>query len=261
MNVVWGLSAMTFHVQNWADALGWTPVIDQPIGDQVENVFVVGLYDAPQYKHTFESIARAKRKHFHICGTDAMYLLGPELMPGNADFSCGSKALQDELFQKGIKAKVFPDPTKFHFDEPLPMPEQPAISMYLGFHPYKYGIRFAEAAAEILPTVKFHFYGHGTDDEDLQKIFRKSSVHLRFTEHDGSAITAREYLEAGRYVITTVDLPHAIVVPPRFVEIAESIEHALVQSESGPNELAAAYYREYNSLERTEQIAKELGLW
>jgi hypothetical protein len=231
-----------------ADTLGWTPYVDCPLGDDIDTAYIIGMYDAPDYDWTLRNTARASRRIIQFCGSDVSALTRPEMLP-DAVYLCETEGIQKELAEHGIEAKLLMFPTIVTPDV-TPLPEEPVIGFYAGSDGEKYGASMVRFLMEAMPDAKFHVYHLGQYDEaTMREVIAGTRVYVRFTRHDGAAASAREYLQAGRRVVATVDLPHvksvALTDP---VGIVRAVRKALKESE--PDLDAAAYYAQVNSRNR-----------
>jgi hypothetical protein len=216
--------------------------VDAPVGD-VDNVFIVGMYDPPRYAHTIKDTARAKHRHIHWCGTDVLLLTNPELLP-EATHTCDGDALREELFALGIDATVVWTPTAQRF-EVRPLPPEKRVGVYIGSDARKYGASALRAVQEVMDDHEFVVYGHG-QVADMEGLMGECRAYLRLTRHDGGACSAREYMEAGRRAVITTDLPHAKRVrPDDLVQIVRAVRQATSYDE--PDWDAAAFYSAANS--------------
>lgn len=247
MNVVWASAAMQHFGQVVASALGWTLFVDAPVLD-ADDVYVIGMYDPPTYNYTLDMTRGAKRRIIHWCGSDVYALTRPDHLP-EAVHLCESDTLRIALAEKGVIAKTVTFPTSSH-PEVTPLPDDPIVGVYLGSNPVKYGEQVLRAIAEAMPDVKFNAYTYGTYPvEQMPDVIAKSSVNLRLVYPDGSANSAREYMEGGRRAITAVELPFSTCVgntdiPRIMAALRESLSH------TEPDYEAAAFYHEFNSVER-----------
>jgi len=209
------------------------------------SVFICGMYDPPTYAKTLADTQRATRRHIHWCGSDVLLLTRPELLP-EATHSADGSTLKDELWTHGIEATDIWTPTKQPF-EVAPLPAEKRVGVYVGNDSRKYGVSALRAVQEVMPDVDFVLYGHG-QIEDMQGFMGEMRAYLRLTRHDGGACSAREYMEMGRRVVCTADLPYAKVVrPDDLVGITRALRAALKPDE--PDYEAAAYYHAANSAE------------
>lgn len=246
-NVVWALPAMRYFAELAADTLGWELALGTPIGD-CDTCLIVGMYDPPEYEHTLSMTHRAKRRIIHWCGTDVLMLQDASVLP-EAEHLADHQGLVDELLTKGVEAREVMWPTKHHF-EVTPLPEKPRIACYVGTDPVKYGAQIFAAIEEAMPEYSFIAYPFGAyDDAQMAELVNDSSIYLRLTAHDGSAASAREFMEAGRRAITTNGIEYAVRVNRHDITgIIAAIRKAAKHTE--PDYDAAAYWHEQNSVER-----------
>jgi hypothetical protein len=244
MNAVWCVAGMETFGRVISRATGWQLYVDTPVGT-CDTVLIVGWYDPPHYDHTLRCTSRAKRRLAYFNGTDALHLTRPDLLP-DAAFLCETPAMQSELRDKGIEAHVLMLPTQHHFTA-NPLPDKPAIAFYGGNQPIKYGSAYIEVLQEAFPAADVYPFAHGQYDAAMmQQLCDNTSVYVRLPEHDGGAALAREFMEGGRRVVCTADLPFATVVsrnqPQRIIR---AVRDAL--NESQPDWEAAAHYHEVNA--------------
>ena len=246
-NVVWCLPAMSYFGTLAKRVLGWELVVGGPVGD-CDTCYIVGMYDPPTYDYTLRMTHRAKRRVIHWCGTDVQMLDDPTLFP-EAEHLADHQGLVDELLAKGVEAREVMWPTNHHF-EVTPLPEKPRIACYLGTDPIKYGGDIFAAIEEAMPEYDFIAYQFGEyDAEGMKRLVDESSIYIRLTAHDGSAASAREFMEAGRRAITTNGIPYAVKVNRHdLTGIIAAIRKAAKQTE--PDYDAAAFWHAQNSDER-----------
>lgn len=242
--VVWCLPAMRFFGQLAADTLGWELMVGGPVGD-CDTCYIVGMYDIPYYQHTLQMTHRAKRRIIHWCGSDVLHLMNASILP-EALHVADSQRLVDELRSKGVEATELMWPTRHHF-EVTPLPEKPRIACYLGSDPIKYGADMFAALEQAMPEYEFVAYSFGSHDaEQMAKLVDETSVYVRLTQHDGSAASAREFMEAGRRAITTNGIDYAVQVNPwDLTGIIAAVRKCA--SESEPDYDAAAYWSAQNA--------------
>ena len=248
MNAVWCVSGMQHFGRIVSDALGWTLFVDTPVLD-ADTVYIVGMYDPPNYAHTLDMTKGAKKRLIHWCGTDVQALVRPDMLP-EATHVAETPWLRDVLLTKGVSVDgCVTLPTHVHPDV-TPLPDDDVVACYLGSNPSKYGESMLRALAELMPDVKFRAYTYGMyDSNEMLDVIADAKVYLRLVYPDGSATSAREYMEAGRRAITTVPVDYATVVRPDDLSaVAAAIRRALRETE--PDYEAAAYYHEFNSVER-----------
>jgi hypothetical protein len=226
-------------------ALGWPLYVNTMVGT-CDTVYIIGLYDPPSYLYTLMHTAKAKRRIIHMCGTDVQALV-PESLPADATYICESQGLASEMWEKAsVKASVIPFPTAHHF-EMTPLVE--GVAFYTGMNPAQYGSGIMEAIDAAYPNLAIFPYYYGQYDAgQMQELVNKTSIAMRLPLHDGSAASAREFMEAGRRVISTADLPFATRVNRFDVPgIFKALNKALKEKE--PDTAAAEFYRTFNSEE------------
>lgn len=232
--------------------------IETPIGD-CDRVFIVGMYDPPDYAHTLSHTARAKKRHIHWCGTDVMLLTHPELLP-EATHSADGEHLARELFDKGITARVALTPC-LQVADIAPFPDKPMVGVYMGSDGRKYGASTLAAVMEAMPDYQFHAYALGQyAPEQMPDLIAQCSATLRLTRHDGGACSVREFMAAGRRAIATVDLPFVKRVrPDDLTGICAAIRRAHMKMQ--PDYDAAAYYQALNAPEAFLDAIEGWGEW
>lgn len=244
-NAVWCVQGMEHFGFLLSRVLGWPLYVGTSVGT-VDTVIVVGLYDPPTYHTTLECTHRARRRVIYLCGSD-IQMLSPQMLPADATYLVETDGMARELWDlAGIEARVIPFPTTHHL-KATPLPERPAIAFYTGTNPAKYGSGIMEAIDAAFPDIDIYPYAYGQyDARGLQRLVDSTTVAVRLPEHDGAAATAREFLEAGRQVVCTADLPHAKRVSRLDVPaIFKAIRHAL--KATAPNAEAIAHYSLLNS--------------
>jgi hypothetical protein len=248
MNAIWCLHAMKHFGTLIADTLGWPIYVECPLGDDVETVYIIGMYDAPDYDFTLDCTKKAKRRVISWCGSDVSMLTRPEMLP-DAVHLCETPAMQSELLEKGIDAQIVMFPTRVN---PLvtPLVDEPTISFYAGSDANQYGAATVRYVMECIPEAKWHVYHLGQHaPEQIAEVVANTRVHVRFTRHDGASASCREHMEAGRRVVATTDLPHVKRVSLNDpVGIVRAVRTALKAPE--PDLKAAGYYSVHNAPER-----------
>jgi hypothetical protein len=238
-----------------SEALDLPLMIDAPIGD-CERVHVVGMLDAPSFVHTLRNTARARSRVIHWCGPDVALLARVDVLP-EAVHVCDSEGLRAELDEWGIHAKVVPWPTPRHF-EVTPFPDSKQVSVYLGREGTQYGNSVALALDDALPEATVRPYAFGEfDGEGMRDLVAASRVYFRPTAHDGGAVGAKEYLEAGRRVVMSTPQPFAIHVanddlPAAVAAVREALSH------DEPDHEAAEYWKTENSPDRFRSQMEEV---
>ena len=248
MNAVWCVSGMHHFGRVVSDALGWRLFVDAPVLD-ADTVLIIGMYDPPNYNYTLKMTQGAKKRVIFWCGSDIQALVRPDMLP-DATHIAEAEWSREVLLAKGVSVDgCVTFPTSIH-PKVTPLPEDDVVACYLGSNPSKYGESMLRALAELMPDVKFRAYTYGMyDSNEMLDVIADAKVYLRLVYPDGSATSAREYMEAGRRAITTVPVDYATVVKPDDLSaIASAVRRALRESE--PDYEAAAYYHEFNSVER-----------
>ena len=248
MNAVWCLGAMAHFGSLIAEVLDWPLFVECPIGDDIETVYIIGMYDAPDYDFTLDCTKKARRRVISWCGSDVSALTRPEMLP-EATHLCETPAIQNELLAHGIEASIVMFPTRAH-PKVTPLPDAPTISFYAGSDANKYGAAVVRFVMECIPEAQWHVYHLGQHaPEQIEQVVDNSRVHVRFTRHDGASASCREHLEGGRRVVATTDLPHVKRVSLNDpVGIVKAVRAALRQDE--PDLKAAGYYGVHNAAER-----------
>jgi hypothetical protein len=247
MNCVYCSIGMTHFGKVASKALGWPLYVNTMVGT-CDTVYIIGLYDPPSYLYTLMHTAKAKKRVIHMCGTDVQALV-PESLPAEATYICESQGLADEMWEKAsVKATVIPFPTAQHY-EMNPFPSEPAVAFYTGMNPAQYGSGIMEAIDAAYPELAIFPYYYGQYDAgQMQALCDKTTICMRLPLHDGSAASAREFMEAGRRVISTTDLPFATRVNRFGVPgIFKALNKAMREKE--PDTAAAGFYRKFNSEE------------
>ena len=248
MNAVWCTGGMEHFGRIVSGALGYPLFVDTPVLD-ADTVLIIGMYDPPNYNYTLKMTQGAKKRVIFWCGSDIQALVRPDMLP-DATHIAEAPWSREVLLAKGVSVDgCVTFPTSIH-PKVTPLPEDDVVACYLGSNPSKYGESMLRALAELMPDVKFRAYTYGMyDDEAMLQVIAEARVYLRLVYPDGSAMSAREYIEAGRRAVTTVPVDHATVVNPDDISgIAAAIRRALREDE--PDYEAAAYYHEFNSAER-----------
>lgn len=245
--IVWCTDSMEHFGGIVSRALGAPLLVQAPVGD-CEIVHIVGLLDIQEYDMTREWTARARSRAIHWTGQDVLVLSRPEAVPQAVHFS-GTEIVRQALQRAGIESAVAPLPAAYHF-EVTPLPETPTVSVYFGSRAPLYSPDVVQAVMESLPNVRFVTYRQGNyDEEGMRRLVAETSVHLRLTQWDGCAVGAREYLEAGRRVVTSQPLEHASTVDLDDLDaILAALQEAL--SQGTPDTEAAQYWSEANADER-----------
>ena len=239
-NVVWSTSAMQTFGISASKALKWPLMVDSPIGD-CDNVFIVGMYDPPNYQHTLDCTKRAKHRIIQICGADAKFA-EKDFLPDATYFSSAQMYRRTFFERTGIDAPelLLPCPNDPH---PYPLPDTPTVTSYLGSDNSKYGGQYVEALMEALPDVRFYTYGLNTHDAPaMQNVMANTTVQVQLGNGNGGC-SLREAMQAGRHAIGTIDY-HGVELfhPDDFAGLVSKVSKALEAKEPDA-ELAAEWKR------------------
>ena len=133
-----------------------------------------------------------------------------------------SDNLRDELEQVGIHSEYIPQPfCNAQVIEPLPLPEQFTVLAYLPDNRREfYGFHIIGSLAVEFPDIQFLVVGGngGTEERllnlqyvgmtnDMETIYKKASLLIRITEHDGLPRMVIEALLRGRNIIWSQKFP------------------------------------------------------
>lgn len=217
-------------------------------------------------------------KVMHWVGTDILQLKSSneqtrkqilDWMYNNIDVHlCEFEPTRVELEGLGIKARVVPLPPAIEYVE-RPLPKKFTIACYL---PYVNKAMYnPQLVADVMKRVKgvdWKIFGdptiigkkdnveHCGKVEDMQSLIDGSSALLRLTVHDGLPITALEFMNAGRQVITNVDIPH--VIKPKSLQEKDVITAINKAKKSKLTDEAREYTREVSSHENYKKSVYDL---
>ena len=247
VNAVYAPRGMETFGERVSRALGWPLVIGSPVG-RVETCYVVGMYDPPLYLDTLANTKSATHRVIHWCGSDVSTLTRPEVLPEALHLAEWDN-LHDELLAKGIETHCAPMPTDT-LAEVSALPEARTVGVYLGSDPATYGADVLEGIIPEMQDAEFVMWRFGESSQDrIADLYRRCRVNLRLTFHDGSCVTPREFMRAGRRAVITARLPYATQVRRDDVPgIVAALRTALSYDE--PDWEAAAYYAAFNGTER-----------
>ena len=188
---------------------------------------VYNIYTGETF-HRYAFIARmlGKKVVTHWIGTD-VYNFYNGIHPykglglSQIHLAC-SGPLARELQEKGVNSHVLPL-APFHMSmELVPMPKTHAVLAYLpeGREDF-YGIGFVRQAAAHWPSLPFYVVANGKarlfpedniyplghlDTEQMEALYKKISILIRITRHDGWPMMVMEALAKGRHVICNQNL-------------------------------------------------------
>lgn len=241
---VWSLSGQADFAATVGRALA-LPVYVSCEVPACDAVHVVGVYDCPTFATTLRCTRLARRRVLHWLGPDAANRFWPERLPEAAHL-CPSEAVRSLLSGRGVEASILPLPARVHAAV-TPLDPLPTIAIYGGTNPHEYGMRTAHAISECMPDVPFLSYVKGQFDEEVMlEVIARSRVYLRLRRVADSAISSREYLAAGRRVVSNDGLPFATqVARDDLPGVLDALKAAMAEPE--PDFEAAAYWTERNS--------------
>lgn len=217
-------------------------------------VHIVGMYDCPTFATTLRSTAAATRRVYHWTGPDAANCFWPERIPRGLHVAA-SAGVRELLRRRGIEASVVAPPVRVHAPV-TPLEGSPVIAIYGGTDPGQYGMSMAQALYECMPDVGF--LGYTKDqfaEESMPGVISRAHVYLRLRALEDGCVSSREYLAAGRRVVSTDDLEYVSRVSADDLPgVLAAVKAALAHSE--PDTEAAAYWAARNTDER---FADEIG--
>lgn len=138
---------------------------------------------------------------------------------------CDAPWLVDELRTVGVSSEFVPLPIALHEGRTLAMPDDFAVLMYCPKEPEYREVFDLETMLRLpgeFPKVPFTLVASPEESlpgplppnlealawvDDMEPLYRKSSVYIRLTHHDGQSFMAAEALSRGRYVIWTHPMP------------------------------------------------------
>ncbi len=168
-----------------------------------------------------------------------------------------SPSLQQELQELGILSQVVRLLPQTVEAEVQPLPEQPAVLAYWSDESRAefYGGSFILSLARNLPNIPFYIVGSGRgkmvdapsnvtflgDVSDMDEVYRKTTVFVRFIQHDSLSAMVLEALARGRYVLYSKPFPHTTMLLGLQDGLA-ALQKAF--SATTPNTEGAEYVRE-----------------
>ena len=212
----------------------------------------------------FKPFAKAKRKIAIWVGTDVLqlqsYLKGHQGEEKDINIIPHIKLadavnLAAELEDMGVLMDgVVETPPKVIM-EPSELPETFTVGVYapIGREEHYY-TQVCLDIAKAMPDVQFRLYGlnretHKITDNvwdigqiDVARELPTFSALIRFSIHDGVAIGPVEFMQAGRRVVSNLDIPHVRQCEPN-VELAVR-RLRVIQKEKKPDTDASTYWRE-----------------
>ena len=253
--IVWSPTSMQSFGKDVARVLDWPLIIDGPVGD-CDVAYIIGMYDPPYYHKTLSDTLRAKRRVIQWCGSDSKWLTEPDMVP-EAIHLASNDLYRDLVRAEGFECETLMMPLKNRFPV-MPLPDEPCITTYFGGNPESYGAAYIRMLMQVFPDVKFEAFMLGQYDQDeLLEVMANTSVWVQLG-NDGGGHSLREAMEAGRRVITTLPLEHAVRVHSDDIpRIIREVRKALKETE--PDLEAAAYWQDFNDDERFRGQFHELA--
>jgi hypothetical protein len=243
-NVVWSLPGQAAFAAVVGRALGLPAYVSAEV-PACDVVHIVGVYDCPTFATTLRYTQAAQRRVYHWMGPDAADCFWPDRLP-EGEHLCPSERVRQLLAAKGIDAVVLPLPTGIHA-RVTPFSGSPVVAFYMGSNPAEYGLTMANAVLECIPGVKMLVYSKGQFDEELMpQVVARARVYLRLRRVGDGCVSSREYLAAGRRVVSTEELPFVTRVRrDDLLGVVEAVKAALVEPQ--PDREAAAFWTQRNS--------------
>jgi len=271
-----------FHASNTAEIIGAdTRVLNnlhiyKP--HEYKNIYLIGFYPSTWDKHLrlFYELGDVKKKLtggkriIHWVGTDIYqmqhnlswiawqniknFLNDPEF-----GFIHLSEAphTQKELHELGIETEVVPLPPKVELDLHA-FPKDFTVGVYINPTQDMYYEEFMYSVADALPDIKFKFFGNpnkvdNVEDnkewvgwvDDMQEFMNGISALVRLTVHDGLPIGPVQALQAGRNVLASVPLEHALLAEYKdgMPDIEDTVAKIRQMETMGVNTAGSDYWK------------------
>jgi glycosyltransferase involved in cell wall biosynthesis len=234
------------HATNMAEILGADTRVQSNILNfkphAYENIYLLGFYPLAWQPHLSlfyqlgqikDGVLAGKKRVIHWIGTDIFQmqhklswvtwqnmlkiLNEPEL---NFIHLSECEQTQRELEELGIKSDIVPLPTK-QIDL-SPLPEKFTVGVYINPTQDMYFEDFMYEVADAMPDIQFKFFGNQNmfnkkekNKEwvgwvDMKEFLPTISSLVRLTVHDGLPLGPIEAMMAGRNVLTSIKIPHAL---------------------------------------------------
>lgn len=163
---------------------------------------------------------------------------------------CDAPWLVDELRTVGVSSEFVPLPIGLHEGRSPAMPAEFAVLMYCPKEPEYREVFDLETMMRLpgeFPDVPFTLVASPPESlpgplppnlealawvDDMEPLYRKSSVYIRLTHHDGQSFMAAEALSRGRYVIWTHPMPGCIEARG-FGEVREALRKLIERHRAG----------------------------
>lgn len=166
-----------------------------------------------------------------------------------------AKHTHDELLELGIPSEIVPLPPKLLFD-PMPLPKDFTVGVYTNPTQDMYHEELMYEIADAMPDVKFRFFGtrgakrkEGNKEwvgwVDMAEFLPTISAVVRLTVHDGLPLGPLEAMTAGRNVLCSTPLKHALAAKHEGgdPDKAAVIEQIRELEKMGPNLEGSAYWK------------------
>jgi hypothetical protein len=222
-----------------------------------------------------------KKIVMHWIGTDVVNLRDyrtrfkslPQYISEMVDVNLSdSPGLQEELCQLGVRSEVIRLLPMAVDAEVQPLPDEPAVLAYFSDESRAefYGCSFIMSLASHFPDIPFYVVGSERgaianvpdnvtflgEVEDMESMYEKTSVFVRFIEHDSLSAMVLEALARGRYVLYSHSFPHTTML--RGIEDAVAAMKKACSARE-PNHAGAAYVRE--SFSWRKEVEKLRGIY
>jgi glycosyltransferase involved in cell wall biosynthesis len=210
---------------------------------EYENLYLLGFYPLafPSHLSLFyeggdmkKAKVAGKKRIIHWIGTDIwqmqhklswtgwknmeLMLNAPEM---NFIHLAEHEETQKELAELGIKADVVPLPTEV-VHKISPLPREFTVGVYTNPTQDMYYEELMYEIADAMPDIKFKFFGNPNAPKkteknkewvgwvDMEEFLPTISALVRLTVHDGLPLGPVEAMQAGRNVLTSFPLKHAL---------------------------------------------------
>lgn len=245
-------------------------------------VYHVGGIDIS--RSLFFRIARilGKKIVVHWIGTDVLnftklYEKEKKVINEQAINLAGSDLLKKELQEIGIKSFVVPIvSTEFCF-EPLDAPQKHAVISYIPeAREDFYGMDLLKMVATAFPSVDFYIVANsGKNDKqplnnihyegflnpnEMQALYKKSSVLFRFPQHDGLSMMVLEALGLGKTVIYRYEFPFVLTPKTNSVEDVIKVFEKVLSVSPKTNKEGSDFVNTNFSIEKQMSRYREAGV-
>jgi hypothetical protein len=194
-------------------------------------VHIVGMFDCPSFATTLRMTRAARDRVYHWAGPDAANCFWADRIPEGTHVCATSVVLP---------------PVRIHAPV-APFTGAPIVAIYGGTSAAEYGIQMAMALHECLPGVRLLSYARNQFAEELMpEVIAATRVYLRLRQVSDGCVSSREYLAAGRRVVSTEGLRGSMrVAHDDLPSVLGAVVRALEEPE--PDHRAAAYWTPLNA--------------